>query len=448
MPLRSVRARSLLAALIVVAAFYLLALHAGSARAASGTISGTAFQDMNRNGVQDPGEAPLASQGIQLLDATGQSQVAYTATDANGRYSFTGLPDGTYVVKYGFSEWLSVRHDWVPSTTGSIYPQRSVTLSGSAIADFGWRPIVRSTSYSAPITTYTGANGLKVNSYDDVVAANDIYDDLMRGSLIGAEAPYVTVAFDFTNNTDMTSISVSGSTGNWSNFRAVPEMAYVAWLDGGDQMLFHEYGHAWSLYNAYIVQQDDTLTAYLKARGVYGDPRLGSSHAWDPREMIAEDYRQLFGTLNAQTLTQENSDLPAAGSVPGLRDFLATTYTQPPAPSPSPSSSPSTSPTPAPTPALSVSGLAMSPAPVKTGGTASFSLSAPATVTLVVRDAKGNLVRTLLSSVPEQAGAITASWDRKNAASQRVKSGTYTLVVDAADASGSHVTASAAFSVS
>jgi hypothetical protein len=52
---------------------------------------------------------------------------------------------------------------------------------------------------------------------------------------------------------------------------------------------------------------------------------------WDPKEMIAEDYRQLFGSANAQTGGQINTVLPLVKDVPGLRDFLSTTFRAPPA---------------------------------------------------------------------------------------------------------------------
>jgi len=117
--------------------------------------------------------------------------------------------------------------------------------------------------------------------------------------------------------------------GIYTDYNATSNVSYVSWLDG-DGELFHEYGHAWSLYNAYIVQQDPTLAAYLRARGLFGDPRIGTSYAWDTKEMIAEDYRQLFGTASAQGLTQMNRDIPAAKDVPGLKDFLAGVFTKPP----------------------------------------------------------------------------------------------------------------------
>jgi hypothetical protein len=90
----------------------------------------------------------------------------------------------------------------------------------------------------------------------------------------------------------------------------------------------------------------------------------------------------------------------------------------------------------------------MNPSPVKASGTASFTLSAPATVTVTIRDAKDMLVRTLLSSAGKPSGTVAVAWDRKNTAGQRVKAGTYKAVVDAVDATGAHAAASRSFSVS
>lgn len=86
------------------------------------------------------------------------------------------------------------------------------------------------------------------------------------------------------------------------------------------------------LYYAHLVQQDPSLVAYVKARSLQGDARIGTSYSWDPREMIAEDYRQVFGTASARAVVQMNRDIPLAKDVPGLAAFLSTTFTQPPGP--------------------------------------------------------------------------------------------------------------------
>jgi hypothetical protein len=291
-----------------------------------GTLGGFAFQDLNRDGVYEYGEQPLAGEHLFLYDRAG-TYLGNAYTDATGWYQFGSLADGAYRVQFAPASWWAIRGDWVPDTTGSLLAVRNVQLTGSALADFGWRAIVRSTDPKAPFSSYTGPNGLQVRSYDDVVGAKAIYDRLMSGSLVGPEAQFTTIRFDFTS-TGSTSTMAVQTGGIYTDYGATSNVTYISWLDG-DGELFHEFGHAWSLYNAYIVQQDPTLAAYLRARGLLGDPRVGSSYAWNTREMIAEDYRQLFGTASAQGLTQMNRDIPAAKDVPGLKDFLAATFTKP-----------------------------------------------------------------------------------------------------------------------
>jgi flagellar hook assembly protein FlgD len=90
----------------------------------------------------------------------------------------------------------------------------------------------------------------------------------------------------------------------------------------------------------------------------------------------------------------------------------------------------------------------MNPDPVKVTGTAAFSLSAPASVTVRILTGKGALVRTLLSGVATAAGSGSVTWDRKDASGRRVGKGTYSVRVDAVDASGQLASASAPFAVS
>jgi SdrD B-like domain len=57
------------------------------------------WHDTDRSGRQDPGEAPVARVGVQLLDADGDV-VASTVTSQAGRYLFDRLPAGTYSVRF------------------------------------------------------------------------------------------------------------------------------------------------------------------------------------------------------------------------------------------------------------------------------------------------------------------------------------------------------------
>lgn len=323
LPRRSVSA-VLAGALLAGAALGALA-QVVPAAASFGSISGTVFQDTNRNGVQDAGEAPWSGINIYLFTGSG-TYVAGTPSDASGLFSFSGLSDGSYQVDIAPSSWTPLELNWVPTTTGSIHPAINLSLSGSATANFGLRQIVRSTTLSSPISHYVGPSGLTVNSYDDVVDATTLYNDVMTGSLIGNESAAETIRFDYGSSSFTTPGTVS-TNGNYTSESSATNITYDSWVNSGDEVLFHEYGIAWGAYYTYLMQQDGSMVRYLQARSLLGDPRIGSSQAWDPYEMIGEDYRELFGSANAQATGQMNLALPPASQVPGLKTFLSTTFT-------------------------------------------------------------------------------------------------------------------------
>ena len=95
-----------------------------------GTISGQKFNDINNNGVKDPGEIGLAGWTINL-DLNADSSVEQTAvTDVDGNYTFTNLVAGTYRVRE------QAQDGWAQTTTN---PQDITIQSGSVVAgiDFG-----------------------------------------------------------------------------------------------------------------------------------------------------------------------------------------------------------------------------------------------------------------------------------------------------------------------
>jgi hypothetical protein len=412
-------------------------LQAASA-AGTSTISGVAFQDLNRNGVQDSGEAPFSGHRLYLFDGARTAYLGTTVTDDTGRYSFTGLTDGSYGVEYESGSWSAIRDSWVPTTTGSIYPRLTLDVRGTARGDFGWRQLVRSTTAGAPISSATATNGAKVESYNDAVSASEVATALAASSLLGAEGPATTVRFGL-GSSDVTSSSVLGSAGSYHDYQATSYITWGSWLGTGTRTLFHEYGHAWSGYFSRIAQQDGTLSGYLPARGLAGDSRIGSSSAWSPEEMIAEDFRELFGSAEAAGYQQMNRDIPPAADVPGLRDYLAGAFR-------ASATSPAPQPAAAPAAPLNISGLAVNPQTVTKTGTVGFTISAPATVTVEIQSG-GKLVRSLLASSPKDAGNVSVVWDRLDSAGRRAKTGSYTAVVTASDGS-STTTASAPFKVS
>ena len=464
------RPRSRIASLAAIAVFVLGLPSVTFANTSS--ISGLTFQDVDRDGVHELGEPVLADQEIHLFDGRG-TYVSNTRSDAAGTYAFTDLPSGDYRVAYSTAAWRTLRRDWVPTTTGSIQPRVDVALAGIANVDFGWREIVRSRDVGEPISTHVGPSGLRVESFNDVIPAEDLYDAAMRGT-VGGEAASTTIRFDFSESSSA-AISYQGSPGTFRSFKAALYVNWIGWLLQGDAGLGHEYGHAWTEYHDKIVQQDGKFALYLSARGLLGDARVNSSYLWNTNELIAEDYRQLLGSPDARTAPQANAELPLATEVPGLKAFLLETFAvppspdQPPAPEPTPIPEPSASATPDATPApepppspmpdptaepstepplvLDVADPTVNPAPVVDSGTVTSSITADATITIEIRTARGQLVRKLLAGVFEPAGSVAATWDRRDARGKRVKAGTYVAVVVAVAPDGTSVRRTSSFIV-
>lgn len=119
------------------------------------------------------------------------------------------------------------------------------------------------------------------------------------------------------------SASMSGE--QYTGFRAVLYLKGVnsTFASQPDAQFAHEYGHVWSLFHLYLSHQG-AWDGYLQARGLDGDSRLDSSYTWDRREIIADDYRLLFGSAEAiaQRPHHLNSYLAAPATVPGLGSFL------------------------------------------------------------------------------------------------------------------------------
>ena len=63
----------------------------------------------------------------------------------------------------------------------------------------------------------------------------------------------------------------------------------------------------------------------VKARGLAGDTRLGTTYAWAPAEIAADDYRLLFGSEKAISTRPKhmNTAIPDPRSVKGLVDWMA-----------------------------------------------------------------------------------------------------------------------------
>ena len=64
------------------------------------SLGDTVWRDGNGNGVLDPGDVGVPEVAVQLLNPAGQV-LRRTVTSGTGRFTFDGLPAGTYQVQFG-----------------------------------------------------------------------------------------------------------------------------------------------------------------------------------------------------------------------------------------------------------------------------------------------------------------------------------------------------------
>lgn len=307
----------------------------------SGVISGRAYKDVNNNHIYDQGDQALVNDTVFLYAKPGEGwgQFVKTAyTDIEGKYSFTGLQDGTYKL-FVWPADNRIEDWWYPNDPDIIFSssslQKIIDLNGSNTYDFSWRPITRNPDPANPgyflsLNSFTGPSGLRTNQYDSIITTQEIYDRTMAGKLIGVEAKEITVeegvrwGGGFAGATGG-GYSIDNATGRCSNPAASSGIYWPYWFESSESVLFHEYGHAWQNYWS-CLHQDVDLTEYMHYRGVdITDPRINTNHEWSLKEIAAEDYKQLFSAKPIAE-DQENRYLPRATEIPGFKDYLTNVY--------------------------------------------------------------------------------------------------------------------------
>ena len=173
--------------------------------------------------------------------------------------------------------------------------------------------------------------GVRIEVAPDVQGwtALQVYDLLVPSARqLALVGPSLTV---LVQTTYASQVSVGASTVN-GRYSSVSGVIYLdarsssTFTSRPDFVVAHEYGHMWTLYHLYLTQQGD-WSRYLRARGIEGDPRLDTSYGWSRTEMIADDYRLLFGSSNAVAqVAYLNPDVPDPRLVPGLAEFFRSTW--------------------------------------------------------------------------------------------------------------------------
>jgi uncharacterized repeat protein (TIGR01451 family) len=113
-------------------------------------ISGTVFNDLNGDGLQEPGEPGLQGWTVELIK--GQS-VAKRQTDSSGNFTFAGVGPGSYTIQE------EVQSGWVQTslpTTYSVTPSSGVNLVGAVFGDLQKAQADLAVSKTGPAETIAG----------------------------------------------------------------------------------------------------------------------------------------------------------------------------------------------------------------------------------------------------------------------------------------------------
>ena len=184
------------------------------------SLSGVKFNDANNNGIRDSNEAGLPGWTITLTGPVDST----TATDADGFYEFTGLPDGTYTVcetmQSGYVQTAPV--SGATCADGYGYSVTIVDGSSSASNDFGNR-IPNGTSGSGPVNvggSGGGGGGSSSNGGSQAAAATNTisavkFNDTDGDGVHDADESglaNVTIYLDADNNNNLDSGETNANT--------------------------------------------------------------------------------------------------------------------------------------------------------------------------------------------------------------------------------------------
>ncbi len=120
-------------------------------------VSGTVFNDIDGDGIQEAGESGLAGVTVELRNAAGVV-VATVTTDASGNYAFPDVPAGNYTVVVTDQDALLSGY-----TASSGLDQRAIAVpaTGTVDVDFGYGQKTTTAQFSSTVWLDENNNGLQ-----------------------------------------------------------------------------------------------------------------------------------------------------------------------------------------------------------------------------------------------------------------------------------------------
>jgi hypothetical protein len=140
-----------------MATMLLLAFPIVSPGASLSTLTGTVYVDLDQDGEFDPGDWGVRNDLIQLFRSVNNEDVfvAETRTDAQGRYVFDDLADGTYTIKNTIFSALGAT-----ANVGEVLDANGQIIADDAIANSALMEV-------SNITLASGSTGQMFNFGND-----------------------------------------------------------------------------------------------------------------------------------------------------------------------------------------------------------------------------------------------------------------------------------------
>jgi fimbrial isopeptide formation D2 family protein/uncharacterized repeat protein (TIGR01451 family) len=92
------------------------------------------WEDLNQNGVQDPGEPGVSGVVVRLFNSGGTVFLAQTTTDADGRYRFFGLTPGSYQVAFEAPNGFSFTNPGQGNAARDSNPDPATGRAGASVS--------------------------------------------------------------------------------------------------------------------------------------------------------------------------------------------------------------------------------------------------------------------------------------------------------------------------
>jgi hypothetical protein len=243
---------------------------------------------------------------------------------------------GSYQAAQGTSSW-SYSLDTTTLGNGSHTLMARATDTSGNVSTTSEGVSIQNTTASPPppagvIDQLVTPEGATIQIYSGVTnwTAQQVYDLLKPNAYqLGVLGPTLTIKVQNQYASQTTSGASSvGDPPVYSNFSATIYLkaSNSSFAVAPDAVITHEYGCAWTQYHLWI-DHSDNWNSYLVERSLLGNPLLDSNLNWSRTELIADDYRMLFGTQKAQDeLSYINPYLPDPRTVSGLKDWFLNSW--------------------------------------------------------------------------------------------------------------------------